>query len=190
MTQPQAHTSIETSHVHVPLGQLLIGKGIIGTEDLERALELQRERGDKLGQDPGRHGLSCPARSAGRAFRTTGPAARRHRRAAVRRAGTGRHAGALPAAVAACFRWQVDDGVLHAGDGRSAGFRDHQRGPRLYQAGSVAAAGGRAGDPGRDRALLQRRRPAVRGRPISRRATKRIWNICGTWRAKRRSSAW
>ncbi len=33
-----------------PLGQLLQAKGIIGTEDLERALELQKERGDKLGK--------------------------------------------------------------------------------------------------------------------------------------------
>jgi len=34
----------------VPLGQLLMGKAIIGQEDLDRALELQRERGDKLGK--------------------------------------------------------------------------------------------------------------------------------------------
>jgi general secretion pathway protein E len=33
-----------------PLGQLLIERGLIGAEDLERALELQRERGDKLGR--------------------------------------------------------------------------------------------------------------------------------------------
>jgi len=32
------------------LGQLLIDKGLIGPEDLERALELQRERGDKVGK--------------------------------------------------------------------------------------------------------------------------------------------
>ncbi len=34
----------------LPLGQLLIEKGLIGQEDLERALELQRERGDKVGK--------------------------------------------------------------------------------------------------------------------------------------------
>jgi general secretion pathway protein E len=33
-----------------PLGQLLIGRQLIAPEDLERALELQRERGDKLGK--------------------------------------------------------------------------------------------------------------------------------------------
>ena len=33
-----------------PIGQILITRGLIGNEDLERALELQRERGDKLGK--------------------------------------------------------------------------------------------------------------------------------------------
>ncbi|MES1260598.1 MAG: ATPase, T2SS/T4P/T4SS family [Acidobacteriota bacterium] len=32
------------------LGQLLVERGLIGAEDLERGLELQRERGDKLGK--------------------------------------------------------------------------------------------------------------------------------------------
>jgi general secretion pathway protein E len=32
------------------LGELLIGKGLIGQEDLERALELQKERGEKIGK--------------------------------------------------------------------------------------------------------------------------------------------
>jgi general secretion pathway protein E len=37
--------------VATPLGQLLIERGLIGTDDLERALELQRERrGEKLGK--------------------------------------------------------------------------------------------------------------------------------------------
>jgi general secretion pathway protein E len=34
----------------VPLGQILIDRGLIAAEDLDRALELQRERGDKLGR--------------------------------------------------------------------------------------------------------------------------------------------
>jgi general secretion pathway protein E len=33
-----------------PLGQLLINRGLIAADDLERGLELQRERGDKLGK--------------------------------------------------------------------------------------------------------------------------------------------
>jgi general secretion pathway protein E len=32
------------------LGEILVRKGLLGAEDLERALELQRERGDKLGR--------------------------------------------------------------------------------------------------------------------------------------------
>ena len=32
------------------LGEMLIERGMIEAEDLERALELQRERGDKLGK--------------------------------------------------------------------------------------------------------------------------------------------
>ncbi len=32
------------------LGEILLGKGLLSAEDLERALELQRERGDKLGR--------------------------------------------------------------------------------------------------------------------------------------------
>jgi general secretion pathway protein E len=34
----------------IPLGQLLIDRGLIGNDDLDRALELQKERGDKLGK--------------------------------------------------------------------------------------------------------------------------------------------
>ncbi len=53
-----AHTSpinLDTSGTPVPaepvrLGQLLIDRGLIATEDLDRALELQKERGDKLGR--------------------------------------------------------------------------------------------------------------------------------------------
>jgi hypothetical protein len=45
-----------------PLGQLLIDRGLIAAEDLDRALELQRERrGEKLGKDSRRHGLSSPS---------------------------------------------------------------------------------------------------------------------------------
>jgi general secretion pathway protein E len=36
--------------VSARLGEMLIGRGLIATEDLDRALELQKERGDKLGR--------------------------------------------------------------------------------------------------------------------------------------------
>ena len=35
---------------HMRIGEILLERGKIGIEDLERALELQRERGDKLGK--------------------------------------------------------------------------------------------------------------------------------------------
>jgi len=35
---------------NTPLGQLLIDRGLIAAEDVDRALELQKERGDKLGR--------------------------------------------------------------------------------------------------------------------------------------------
>ncbi len=48
-TQPSEITPAETS-TPARLGEILIERGLIGAEDLERALELQRERGDKLGR--------------------------------------------------------------------------------------------------------------------------------------------
>jgi general secretion pathway protein E len=49
-TQPFGIESGAEVTVPVRLGQLLIERGLIATEDLDRALELQRERGDKLGR--------------------------------------------------------------------------------------------------------------------------------------------
>jgi general secretion pathway protein E len=48
-TQPSEITPAVTS-TPGRLGEILIERGLIGAEDLERALELQRERGDKLGR--------------------------------------------------------------------------------------------------------------------------------------------
>ncbi len=49
-TQPSRVDSGAESSGHMRLGELLIERGLIAPEDLERALELQRERGDKLGR--------------------------------------------------------------------------------------------------------------------------------------------
>ena len=48
-TQP-SEIAQDSGTTPVRLGQLLIERGLIATEDLDRALELQRERGDKLGR--------------------------------------------------------------------------------------------------------------------------------------------
>ncbi len=50
---PVSATELPVSRVHVApprLGEMLIARGLIEQEDLDRALELQRERGDKLGK--------------------------------------------------------------------------------------------------------------------------------------------
>ncbi len=49
-TQPGSIESGLDQSMPVRLGELLIQRGLIGQEDLDRALELQRERGDKLGR--------------------------------------------------------------------------------------------------------------------------------------------
>ena len=49
-TQPFQVESVAGAVGHVRLGQLLIERGLIAPEDLDRALELQRERGDKIGR--------------------------------------------------------------------------------------------------------------------------------------------
>ena len=40
----------KSTGIGLPLGQILIDRGLIAADDLDRALELQRERGDKLGK--------------------------------------------------------------------------------------------------------------------------------------------
>ena len=49
-TQPSEIAAESAAGTSTRLGQLLIERGLIATEDLDRALELQRERGDKLGR--------------------------------------------------------------------------------------------------------------------------------------------
>ncbi len=49
-TQASGIESGEQNAAPVRLGQILIERGLIAVEDLDRALELQRERGDKIGR--------------------------------------------------------------------------------------------------------------------------------------------
>jgi general secretion pathway protein E len=48
--QPSRNMPEQMDAAPTRLGQLLIERGLIATEDLDRALELQKERGDKLGR--------------------------------------------------------------------------------------------------------------------------------------------
>src|SRR6185437_505650 len=48
---PQSSSAPDASaNIPMRLGELLIERGLIAAEDLDRALELQKERGDKLGR--------------------------------------------------------------------------------------------------------------------------------------------
>ena len=49
---PATHRTSSTDEIAIPprLGEMLIARGMIDREDLDRALELQRERGDKVGK--------------------------------------------------------------------------------------------------------------------------------------------
>ena len=50
MTAPAPTNQAFTPIRRVPLGRMLIDRNLIEQEDLDRALELQRERGDKIGK--------------------------------------------------------------------------------------------------------------------------------------------
>ena len=47
---PESESELHSSARFMRLGEILIERGKIDSEDLERALELQLERGDKLGK--------------------------------------------------------------------------------------------------------------------------------------------
>ncbi len=173
------------------LGEILIQRKLITEEDLERALELQKERGDKTRQDAGRHGLHRHARRSGGAFRTVGHAAGFHRRAARCLARNRNALAALPAPVPLPSD-EPGRPYHHARDGRSAGCRNHRRRAPLHRSQDQHRARARAGDRRRDRQILRRIGRARRRRISNSRPARcrRIWNTCATWRARRRSSAW
>ena len=119
------------------LGEILIERGKIEAEDLERALELQRERGDKLGKILVDMGLHRPARRAGGAFRSARHPAGDGGQPAALRARNRRPFAPLPAPVP---RLPGGAGRFHAHPrhGRSAGFRDHRGRARLLRPGNPA----------------------------------------------------
>ncbi len=49
-TGPQELPFVAAPGNHIRLGEMLLSRQLITEEDLERALELQKERGDKLGK--------------------------------------------------------------------------------------------------------------------------------------------
>ncbi len=137
------------------LGEMLIDRHKIEAEDLERALELQSERGDKLGKilvDMGliaqRDVLAALSDQTGIPLVTVD--------------------GAPPSApeidglshrfLRQCARLSGGAGGFgaDAGDGRPAGFRNHRRRAILLRLRGPSGAGAGAGNPGRHREALRR----------------------------------
>ena len=142
------------------LGDLLIARGLIQTEDVDRALELQKERGDKLGRilmDMGYlaqkdllHALSdqlgLPIASLATPTATPeleGLSPRFLRQSLI-------------------FPMAIEEGALVLAMAESARFRNHQRGPDFFETRSPAPTRCRAGHSRRARPPSQRRRPPVR----------------------------
>ncbi len=171
------------------LGEILIERRLITQEDLDRALELQRERGDKLGKilvDLGfvasRDVLAAlseqlqvpllaidgpPAVSP--ETETLSPRFLRQFRC-------------LPVAL-------HDHTVTLA----MADPLDFETRSTVASCTGLAVEAGhrrRAGNPGRDRPLLRPDREERNRNRDPRRRRPRIWNIFATWPAKRRSSGW
>ena len=185
--QPEAE-SFEPRYLR--LGEILIERGKIEAEDLERALELQQERGDKIGKilvDMGllaqRDVLAALSEQLGVPLVSIdGPP--------PVGAGDRRALAPLPAPVPR-VPGGADGFDPDAGDGRSARFRDDRGGAGLLRAA-------------RSRPLLapeQEILDAIEkhyGEAERQTAPRRGWtrkpapisSTCATWRARRRSSAW
>ena len=111
------------------LGEILIEKHLITGEDLDRALELQRERGEKLGKILVDLGFIAARDVLLGAVRAVAGAAAHDRRSA-RRFARNRNALAQISAPVPLPAGGAARSHGHAGDGRSAGFRDaHRRWP-------------------------------------------------------------
>ena len=112
------------------LGEILIERKLITAEDLERALELQKERGDKIGKtlvDMGFIAMRDVLAALSEQFDVPlvsidgPPAVSRRNRSAL---------AAIPAPVPLPAA-EPRGSHRHAGDGRSAGCRDHRGGARI-----------------------------------------------------------
>ena len=172
------------------LGEILLERGKIDAEDLERALELQQERGDKLGKILVDMGLDRPARRAGRALAIN--SACRWSRSTARRPprpkSTASRTASCASAAPSRSRWPI---VADHRDGRSAGFRDHRRRARLLAACEVRTV--LAAEQEILDAIDRHYGESRAAQPAPKATTKRpapISSTCATWRARRRSSAW
>ena len=176
--------------VATPLGQLLIDRGLIAAEDLDRALELQRERrGEKLGKilvDMGyiaqRDLLTALSEQLGLpiVIMALNSARRLRRRNSkdCRRAFFASPASFRLPSKKARSRWRWPIRSISKPSMRSRAFRGSKsvrswRTSRTFSTPSTAITAKATGRP---------------PQPNSARAMKRISSTCATWRAKRRSS--
>ena len=174
------------------LGEILIERRLITQEDLDRALELQRERGDKLGKilvDLGfvaqRDVLSAlwPSSCKCRCLSIEGPPA------------VSPETETLSPRFLRQFRclpMALHDHTVTLAMADPLDFET--RSTVAACTGLTVRAGNRggAGDSGRDRPLLrpdreERSRMPTPSRPT---AKPKIWSIFATWPARRRSSGW
>ena len=171
------------------IGEILLSRGCID-DDLDRALELQKERGEKIGHilvDPG----FCAQRDVLQAL--SGSAqhpAGYHRRSARGFAGNRKALAAASFGSFAVCRWRCTIDT-DARDGRPARFRDARGGPHIHRSARRARARGRAGNHRRRRSLLRRVGARTATQKSSSAKTARcpkISSIFATWRAKLRSS--
>jgi hypothetical protein len=170
------------------LGEILLERGKIEAEDLERALELQLERGDKLGKILVDMGTHRPARRAGGASDQLDVPLVTWMAAALG-ARNRRPVAPLPAAVP---RLPGGAGRFHPDHrhGRSAGFRDHRGRARLLRPANPTVLAAEQEILDAIEKQLRRRRAAATWARAKTSRPAPTWNTCATWPAKRRSSAW
>ena len=143
------------------LGEMLLERQFVTAEDLERALELQKERGEKIGKILGRRAATAPRAtcwpclSDSCAFRWSAidgppPVSPETEKLSPRFL---RQFRCLPVAL--------QDSSADARDGGSARFRNALGRADLHRPASRARARIRAGDPRRRRQILRRARPHV-----------------------------
>ena len=172
------------------LGEMLIARGLIEDEDLDKALDIQKERGEKIGKtlvDLGfvamRDVLAALAEQLSLdLWSPDGPPPV-----------SPETDGLAPRFLRQCRFMPVAIERLDADhrDGRPAGFRDaarRSRGSPGSQVAPVLAPSRRSWTPSTGTTARPRRKATDLDATPRRRP--KTWSTCATWPARRRSSAW
>ena len=143
-----------------PLGQLLIDRGLIAAEDLDRALELQRERGDKIGKILVDMGYLAQ-RDLFRTVRTTGACPSPQIAAPPSGPEIEGYVAAIPPSVAR-FPLAIEEGALTLAMADPLDFETINAVQGFSKLEVTPAARHRTGNSRRHRSLLHRGRSPVR----------------------------